>query len=146
MSDRNVVTANPCLCGINPGEDCDRSCEVVREPTLDDLYRVYHREWVLVYSSAATGDEGTTEVVKHFEEKYQGRIRDADWQPLLLGPHQASELTLHLPVLKGEFKKLAHATHLAMTFDVAHTEVVIRNSKEERALLDYGKRKLPSDQ
>lgn len=136
-----------CLCGINPGGVCDRSCEQVQQTTLDDLHRVYGWEWVLVYTSAKTAFAGLTEVKEFFAGKYAGRVRDEHVECRSAGKDQPTQLWLCLPTLKGEFKHEERARALAAaTASGGGVTVVVRNSRDERELLEYGKRKLPSDQ
>lgn len=136
-----------CLCGINPGGLCDKSCEEVQQTTLDDLHRVYSWEWVLVYSSTATGPIGHDEATAFFEDQYKGRVRDEHWSVRSEAADRSAQLYLCLPLLKGEFKHEERARALATaTAQGVGVTVVVRNSKDERELLEYGKRKLPSGQ
>lgn len=147
MPDGDVV-ADPCLCGINLGGLCDKSCEVVQQSTLDDLYRVYLPERVLSYTSAAHGVEGIAESKAFFDQKFRGRVRQDDWEIDSRGPDSPAQLWLLLPVLKAEFKhrEAAEGFRAAHSWPDEYTHLVVRNSKDERDLLDYGRKLLPSDQ
>jgi hypothetical protein len=121
-----------------------------QEPT----WKVYLAEWLTVYTSDRVGQEaGEAECREYFTGKYAGRVRDADWRFTVFLPDAESLvsdrpvcLQLRLPNLHGEFKDYSDAVQAASELlddrgGTAH--VVQRGSAEERALLDYGKKKFP---
>jgi hypothetical protein len=113
---------------------------VSTEPT----WKVYLPEWLAVYTAGAFGISGEAECKYVFDRRFAGRVREEDWR--LEAGSVTSRLELRLPNLHGEFKHYSDAVGLASELvddrgGVAH--VVQRGSPEEKALLEYGKKKLP---
>jgi hypothetical protein len=109
------------------------------EPT----WKVYLPEWLIVYTAGVSGTEGRDECRRHFDGRYQGRMRSEDWR---LVNTQYPQLQVRLPNLHGEFKDYSDAVALASELvddrgGTAH--VVQRGSAEEKALLDYSRKMLP---
>lgn len=122
------------------------------EPT----WRVYLREWLIVWTSDADGPEGVDECWDYFARKYKGRVREEDRRVVdAITGRQGSAgpqcLQLWLPNLKGEFKdrtdadKLADALAADPPYEGAglFVGVIQRGSAEERELLEYGRKMLP---
>lgn len=140
----------PCHCGKSATALCDGSCEapgVIRE--TPDLVRVYRPEWVQVFSSTAVGENGYQECHTHCDEVYQGRVMPYDMWVRRLDKKNPdttrSVLMLKLPVLKGEFKTedLAGAWVREQPWAVEVGVVtVVRNSKADHDIRQYGKRML----
>lgn len=109
------------------------------------LLRVYWPEWVIIYVSDQAGEHGRAECQERFASHYEGRIRPADHR--VAGPqHQQMpdvpryHLELRLPNLQGEFTHREDA-QLVLS-QLPGSVLVTRGSAQERALLDYGVRKL----
>lgn len=126
------------LSSVDVGEEVRK----VRETS--DTYKVYVREWLVVFVSDAAGDAGVEECRRRFREKYEGRVRDEDVRvegtSRKFPDRYGSRLMLCLPNVRGEFKTLALAEEFAGKFDGA--VVVGRNSRDEYELKNYGLKKL----
>ena len=132
-----------------------------------DLWRVYRREWVIVYSLNAVLNRAdpladhlpvilSDGVSEYFEAHYAGRVADDDvrFGSEILGLTAHAQLELFLPNLKAEFKHRADAeTYLQRRLEVDVDavplggrvyHVVQRNSTQEQELLSYGVKKLPT--
>lgn len=119
------------------------------EPT----WRVYLTEWLFAYTADALGVAGDDECLSVFRRRYEGRVSDEDWRvvPAIRGrPSEVRSLQLRMPNRRGEFKDYNDAVRLASDLldqdpagGNAVAVVVQRGSDEEKALLDYGKKKLP---
>jgi hypothetical protein len=79
-----------------------------------------------------------------FDAKYAGRVRDIDvrFVPRGLGAYATVQLQLRLPTLKGEFKTEALAIEFAVDQGWTDATVVVRNSKADHDLRNYGVKKL----
>lgn len=118
--------------------------------TEDVTWRLYRAEWLIVYTSDQTGQDGKAECRAAYARKYGGRVRPEDVRvvPAIMGrlggdgPHCVQ---LRLPNLKGEFKNPEDALALGQELAAAGStcDLVRRGSPEEQALLDYGKKMLP---
>lgn len=113
------------------------------EPT----WRVYLTEWLTVFTAGYMGLSGEQECRDHFDGKYAGRVRDADWRVSRSGPAFWPVLQLRLPNRRGEFKDHNDALKLASSlmdgYQDGPCDIARRGSPEEQELLDYGKKKLP---
>jgi len=113
-------------------------------------WRVYLREWLIVYTSDAAGPEGVDECWDHFAGKYKGRVRDQDRQVAATSSDRPGaypyRLELRLPNLKGEYKDEADAVLLSAEHAGIEEQprVVRRGSPEEQELLGYGRKMLPA--
>jgi hypothetical protein len=101
----------------------------------DATWRVYLREWVIVYP----GSPGKAECARHFESRYAGRVRDQDWR--IVPGAGGYRLELRLPNLKGEYRDRADA--LEHYTELPHAYLVQAGTPEEKALLGYGRKMLP---
>jgi hypothetical protein len=117
--------------------------------TPDAPWRVYLPEWLVVWISDALGPEGRSECLQHFQDKYQGRVREQGWRviPAVLGMEPSrspSCVQLYVPNLQGEYKDQDYA--LAQVISLAcldrDAEMVQRGSDREQALLSYSKKML----
>ncbi len=121
-----------------------------------DLWRVYRREWAVVYSlNAVLNQQDPLQedlpqvladgVSEYFERHYAGRVADDDvrFGQETLGLTAHAQLELFLPTMKAEFKNrddaVAHAAFIG-----AAAVIVQRNSTADHDLLSYGVTKLPA--
>jgi hypothetical protein len=115
----------------------------------DATWRVYLTEWLIIWTSDASGPEGMAECVEHFERKYRGRVRAGDRRvvPAITGRGGGTDgpycLQLKLPNLRGEYKDREDAEKKSFLLYAKYAALVQRGSAEEQALLDYGKKMLP---
>ncbi len=109
----------------------------------EDLYRVYVRSWVTVYTTDAIGEDGIGEAHWAFKERYEGRVRDEDWEVYSHGPDWSALVKLRLPVMVGEFKYRDDAERLGEEYP-SGSEVVTRNSVDDFRLREYSIKKLPT--
>src|SRR5262245_12554615 len=58
----------------------DIRAEVAQVRETDDLWRIYSRGWVTVYTTDALDVSGSAEASQVFAERWQGRVRDDEWQ------------------------------------------------------------------
>lgn len=109
-----------------------------------DLYRVWVPEWLVVFTSSASGESGLLEAQQHFASKYDERVRAEDVRYESTSASAPAEyparLLLRLPNVKGEFKFRDAAESYAQGKD--GSTVVARNSREEYALREYSIKKL----
>lgn len=125
--------------------DIHAAVEAGREQ--EDLFKVYRQEWIIVFTSANDGAAGVAECNTIFRRKYEGRVTD-DHHRLksarVLETTSAATVPCHLELLlwnvRGEFKYLVEAKKHAEAGD----KIVVRNSRSEFELRDYGKKKLLS--
>ena len=107
------------------------------------MWRVYCRQWLVFFTSMATGEDGRAECTARFRQDYEGRVADADW--LIETPDDGvgrSFLYLCVPNCCGEFTDQADAErHAGGHGDHPH-QVVPADSAQERELLAYGVRRL----
>lgn len=114
---------------------------------MDELYRLYRKEWVIVYTVEGQGETAEPFVnsahhyyQSHYSEQFtypeQARI-DAHtnnagsfWVHLLLNKHN----------MKGEFKQVFLATNLAERRGWRDYEVVGRNSHRDHQLRNLGRK------
>jgi hypothetical protein len=122
-------------------------------------WRVYQKEWTVVYTSDATDKEGAAETSRFLAEHYDGRLNDEDIR-----------MSLTVPVLvngqRPENCEPTHARGSVRTWNLRgewglredadnHVEriwaaegvvptVVGAETPQEQELLDYGKRMLPA--
>lgn len=120
----------------------------VRE--IEDLWKVYVPEWIIVASSDANGTDGLAEMEKVVAEKYHDRVRPEDARVVPISTRYPDDwpyrLELKLPNQRGEFKRRdlaeAYAEKMGWLLQPG-TSIVPRNSKAEFQIKDYGKKKLP---
>jgi hypothetical protein len=110
-----------------------------------DLFKLYRREWLIVFASESNGAAGFDEASGHFNAKYEGRVFEQDFRvrSTALMPETSPDdvpvyLELFLWNVKGEYKHLRAARKDKRAGDV----IVVRNSRAEFDLLDYSKKKL----
>lgn len=125
----------------------DIRAEVAEAATPGGLWRVYMWEWVAVYTSDVAGDDGYTECWDYYGSAYEGRLRLDGYRVSDPVPGTLCVLEINRPNLCGEYKIREraedHGDELASQFAGEHgVHVVARNSPQERALLDYGIKKL----
>lgn len=129
----------------------------------DDLWRVYHREWVTVYGLNAVLNQAdplqdnleqvlTDGLSEYFERHYAGRVHPEDvaFQGEGVGLTCHAELRLRLWNLKGEFKHyddaIAYCVDRGWSVNgqfTGLTAVVQRNSADDHQLRSYGVTMLP---
>lgn len=112
--------------------------------TPDAPWRVYLRDWVVVYTSDELEVPGRRECEAVYAEKYAGRVQTEDWRIRPAGQMRPSHqcLQLFLPNLKGEYGDRNPAADLLQAMGSGGW-LVRRGSAEEQELLDYGKKMLP---
>ena len=123
------------------------SQEVLTRETAD-LFKVYRPEWIVVAISDAPGQAGKEELEARFAERWEGRVFPED---VLLEPGSekfpdkyAWRLKLRLWNVRGEFKWLVQAQEFVTKQEwTGCARVVIRNSRDEFSLREYGQKKLP---
>jgi hypothetical protein len=127
------------------GVDIKQAVQSVRE--TNDTFKVYVKEWLMVFASIAPVKAGgEQEVLDRFEEKYAGRVRDEDVRlepSSSVSPDDYSmRLMLRLPNVKGEFKTRALASAYVDEQGFEDASIVSRNSRDEHVLKDYSIKKL----
>lgn len=118
----------------------DLRAEVAEVHETADLYRVYVRDWLIHYTTDATGEDGIAEALRVYTERYAGRVHSDDYKIYSHGPAYSAVVQLRVPVLRGEFKHEADA--LAEAENLEGAEVVVRNSASDYKLREYGVKKL----
>jgi hypothetical protein len=108
-----------------------------------DLWRLYRREWIVVYGVAAS-PAGLEQCRRVYDERYLGRVRDDEVRYVTegAGPHRVDQLQLLLPNLKGEFKHADDATAFARRQGWEDTVLVGRNGAADHEIRAYGVRLL----
>lgn len=115
----------------------------------EELWRVYLKEWQIVYTCDAKGDEGMAEGKKVVAERYEGRVQPEDMELFTQWSDETPDwpcfVRLRLPCLRGEFRDIEDAKRLVLHLsDPPNLAVKVRRfSQEERRLLDYGVKRLP---
>jgi len=120
-------------------------------------WRVYVQDWIVVYTSDAVAPEGQEEAQRVFAERWAGRVEEGDFTFQFI-PSLHVQIWLRIPVLQGEWRAEPDAEAHAQRIRASEREVraqglrlpglpeiVESGSAEERALLDYGKKKLRAD-
>lgn len=145
---RAEIAGQPRPQPLDTARDVRAEIEAARE--RDATWRLYVREWVCVYTSTASGTEGQDECRELFEKTYRGRVLDSEWR-VVQGSHALfAWLELFLPNLAGEFRDWAAADELSDELAEVNSPaalsvfIVQRGTREERELLDYGRRRLPA--
>ena len=117
--------------------------------STDAPWRVYMDEWMAVWTSDALGPEGRAECLRHFQGKYQGRVREQDWRVVaaIFGmemQRSPSCVQLYAPNLQGEYKDRDYALAQVDSLDCLgrDAEMVQRGSDREQVLLDYSRKML----
>lgn len=109
----------------------------VRE--LDDLWRVYTREWVHMY----TAEPGAVTALEHYDSNYAGRVASRDVRFVVaFGNPNRVQLELFLHVMKAEFKDIADAQAFAAEHFPDDHDIVARNSARDHELRNYGVKRL----
>jgi hypothetical protein len=109
----------------------------------DAPWRVYLKEWLIVYTSDRLEDYGQQECRDHFTKNYEGRIWPEDVQVRAVsqpGP-QPQVLEFRLWNRHGEYKDRTGADELASVLE--GSVVVQRGSEDEQELLGYSRKMLP---
>lgn len=137
---------------LNEGFSIKDAVTSVRETV--DIVKLYHREWITVFTSEARGDEGMAECTAFFAKKYEGRVYEDDvvYESAVEGLPAGDKdqwpyrLRLKLPNVSGEFKRvdLAEAERDARGWSPDDCQIVPRNSRADYALREYGTKKLVS--
>lgn len=117
----------------------------------DDIYRLYRPEWVIVYTTTKALTDVLADLLTRceqvFEERYKDRV-DKDGVGYEFEnasqPHAMCRLLLKLPNLKGEFKYAFLAERFADEQGYSDHTIVVRNSKADHDLRQYGIKKLAS--
>jgi hypothetical protein len=118
----------------------------------DDIWRLYRREWVIVYSISMTVPPPPEQCVRAAHnwaaENLSGRVREPDIRlsATVDDAEQPGIVWVHIEVykdnLKGEFKHIEAAqTHAAIEKYDEYT-IVPRNSKSDHDIRNYGVVKL----
>jgi hypothetical protein len=117
-------------------------------PAQPAVWRVYLPEWVAVYTSHATGEEGRIECESHYREHYHGKVRDSDWRTVSASPDSPDGwqylLQVRLPNRKGEWSDPRDAERQADGLGPL-AQVAARFSDKERQITSYGTRRLRDD-
>lgn len=108
------------------------------------ICRIYCRQWLPFYTSAAMGEDGKAECEREFRQRYRGTVDDGDWR--IEAPAEGfgrSFLHLHVPNLAGEFTREDDAWEQAgRDGHRGHPhQVVPAGGPDERKLLAYGTRR-----
>lgn len=112
----------------------------------DDIFRLYTREWVIVYTTANHDGcaAATVQAIGWAEENLTGRVRDKDIQ--LDTQTDGTAYWVHVKVfkenMKGEFKQLTAAETHAMIHQYDEYTIVPRNSAADHEIRNYGVTKL----
>jgi hypothetical protein len=106
------------------------------------LYRVYMREWTIVYSGQSTGSNGQEECERVFADKYEGRVRRDDMR-VRKSASGHWVLELHRPNLQGEFTDEQAAEELRSARG-DYALIVPAGSAGELDQLEYGRKMLPA--
>jgi hypothetical protein len=122
-------------------------------------WRVYQKEWTVVYTSDATDGEGAAETGRFLTEHYGGRLRDEDVRLTLTVPvlvngqrpekyePQAVRGSVRIWNRRGEWAQEKdardHAERIWGAEGVVPT-LAGAETPQEQELLDYGKRMLPA--
>lgn len=125
------------------GTDIPAEVKAVRE--TDDLWRVYRREWVMLYVSTVP-PQGTPleNCQRWFAANLDGRVypQDVRYEPVGTGPHAVCRLMVAMPVMKAEWKTRELAERYVAGQGWTDAQLVARNSKADHELRGYGVRKL----
>jgi hypothetical protein len=107
------------------------------------MWRVYCPQWLIAWTSLATGQGGAAECESEFGLRFRGRVREDDWRVTSpSGSYGRSFLELRLPNCAGEFAGREDAERRAGEHGGHPHQVVEAGSPEEERLLAYGKRRL----
>lgn len=110
-------------------------------------YRVWERQWVAVYTSDADGAAGKTECEVHFEDIFEGNVREKEWRVIDQSDFWPATLELYLPVVIGEETDIREAEALQNVSVVAHDAdswIAELGSALDKELESYGRKKLPA--
>jgi hypothetical protein len=111
-------------------------------------WRVYQKEWTVVYTSDALGEDGFAEASAWLTEHYDGRLAAEDQRVSIeVRPEDPARVSVRTWNLRGEWTRQedaeAHAQRIWAAEGVVPT-VVGAETYQEQELLDYGKRMLPA--
>jgi hypothetical protein len=115
----------------------------------DDLWRLYHREWVIVHTITRKGDQdgrpAFEEIRQWMIENLTGRVLATDMR-IILNTDNAGTFWAHAEVfkdtLKGEFKYVQLAQQFAVQQKYDEYVIVPRNSKSDYDIRNSGVVKL----
>lgn len=114
----------------------------------EDVWRLYHREWVTVHTVTTTAVDGRPafEAARTWiTDNLSGRVRDTDIQ-IQLNTDTGSTFWGHVLVfkdnLKGEFKQASNAEVFAQMYNFEEYTIVPRNSEADHTIRSYGVKKL----
>jgi hypothetical protein len=117
----------------------------------DDIYRLYRREWVTVHTASGTAEtlEPIFELAqKYYEDNLRDRVRDEEFRVTAYTDNAEPLPTFWVHVelfkenLKGEFKHAHAAERFARDAGWEEYTVVVRNSKDDHRIRNYGVTKL----
>lgn len=111
----------------------------------DDIWRLYHREWVIAHTVSRTGDHDARPAFEMgrqwMMENLDGRVHEGHTR-LTMNTDNAGSFWAHVEVfkdnLKGEFKDVAHAQMFASKQGFDEYTIVPRNSKSDHDIRNYG--------
>lgn len=108
------------------------------------MWRVYRKQWITMYTSTGTGQEGRNEVEQHFHDRFGGRVDEAEDVCIDAAENTVdrTRLRVRLPVLAGEYLEEKDAWWRAGDFEGLPHQVVQSGDEAERELLAYGRRRL----
>lgn len=106
-------------------------------------WKVYQREWVTVFTSDLSGKAGIPACRGKFASSFEGTVLESEWRVVPF-PEAPAMLQLFIPNLKGEYRSIHDAADHRQQIEAAGGIVVTvaHGSLEEKALLDYGRKKL----
>lgn len=111
-----------------------------------DTWKVYVKDWLIVYTSDSDSELGMAECSVEFDEKYEGRVSEGDTRTTPMFDTGITKYYLELCLWNplGEFKTEELAKDFACTVEKSHPEFLIvgNNSRGEQVLQDYGKVKM----
>lgn len=115
----------------------------------DDIWRLYHREWVIVHTITRKGDQDAVpcfhEAKAWADENLKGRVQEGDVRLVGntdLGTTFWFHVEIFKDVMKGEFKYVSHAQRTAHQNGYEEYVIVPRNSKSDHDIRNYGVVKL----
>lgn len=113
----------------------------------DDIWRLYHREWVIVHtinlnSSAVDAAHVLMDQVRAWmTENLTGRVKEVDMQVEMSTDNQGAfwaHAMVFKDTLKGEFKQVDAAQMHAKIHKYDEYVIVPRNSKSDHDIRNYG--------
>jgi hypothetical protein len=112
---------------------------------VEDLWRVYRPEWLIVYVTEDDAD-GQTRMSDHFQNNFAGRVKEHDARRVVDGepPNAVLQLQIRKPNMRGEFKHHSDAEAFVAEQGWTDATIVTRNSREDHELRAYGTKRLPA--